>query len=139
MFDGLPCNERLKLKTCETRSTVRYVKSISDKGYNCNPEKARDLQEARMSLVKAETSKTHLEQRVEELSRRLQGDTERLAVYERRSLAVNGATRHIGAEGGSQEQQLDADVADLRSVIHVAIFCATYSRLFLVLRSKWRR
>jgi nucleoprotein TPR len=83
-----------------------------------------------MSLVKAETSKTHLEQRVEELSRRLQGDTERLAVYERRSLAVNGATRHISAEGGSQEQQLDAEEADLRSVIHVAIFFAQHTHAY---------
>jgi nucleoprotein TPR len=66
-----------------------------------------------MSLVKAETSKTHLEQRVEELSRQLQGDAERLTVYERRSSAVNGAN-HVGAEGGSQERQLDAEVADLR-------------------------
>jgi nucleoprotein TPR len=67
-----------------------------------------------MSLVKAETSKTHLEQRVEELSRRLQGDSERLAVFERRSSAVNGAAHHVGAEGGSQERQLDVEVADLR-------------------------
>ena len=66
-----------------------------------------------MSLVKAETSKTHFEQRVEELSRKLQGDAERLAVFERRSSAVNGAA-HVGAEGGSQERQLDAEVADLR-------------------------
>jgi nucleoprotein TPR len=81
---------------------------------NRNPYQARDLQEARTSLAKAETSKTHLEQRVEELSRTLQGDAERLAVYERRSLAVNGATHHTGVEGGSQVQPLDAEVADLR-------------------------
>jgi nucleoprotein TPR len=78
-----------------------------------------------MSLVKAETSKTHLEQRMEELSRKLQGDAEKLAVYERRSSAVNGATYHPGAEGGSQGQQLEAEVADLRQVEHV-IFCAIY-------------
>ncbi len=61
-------------------------------------------------------TKTHLEQRVEELSRKLQGDTEKLAVYERRSLGVNGAgaTHNVGAEGGSREEQLETEVADLR-------------------------
>jgi len=79
-----------------------------------------------MSLVKAETSKTHLEQRVEELSRNLQGDAEKLAVYERRSSAVNGAAYQTSAEGGSQGQQLEAEVADLRQVERVVIFCAIY-------------
>jgi len=94
----------------------------------------RDLHETRTSLVKAETSKTHLEQRAEELSRRLQGDAERLAVYERRSSAVNGATHHIGAEGASPE----AEMADLRFVAFrfLFFFCAARSRrLFLALRS----
>lgn len=67
-----------------------------------------------MALVKAETSKTHLEQRVEDLSRKLQGDAEKLAVYERRSSAVNGATHQTGEEGGHQGQQLEVEVADLR-------------------------
>ncbi|KAH9953818.1 hypothetical protein BC827DRAFT_1159057 [Russula dissimulans] len=80
----------------------------------------RDLHEARTSLVKAETSKTHLEQQVEELSRRLQGDAERLAVYERRFSAVNGTTHHIGTEGASPERQLEAEVADLRASLKVA-------------------
>ena len=84
-----------------------------------------------MSLVKAETSKTHLEQRVEDLSRKLQGDTERLAVYVRRSSGVNGTTHHVGADGGSREQQLEAEVADLRYVAHVAVLCATHSRSLL--------
>jgi nucleoprotein TPR len=77
---------------------------------------ARDLQEARSSLVKAETTKTHVEQRLEELSRKLQGDAEKLAVYERRSLGVNGtsATHHASASGGSREEQLESEVAELR-------------------------
>jgi nucleoprotein TPR len=79
-------------------------------------EKARDLTEVRMSLAKAETSKTHLEQRVEELSRKSQGDGERLAVYERRSSVANGVAHHAAAEGGSREDQLEVEVADLRYV-----------------------
>ncbi|KAH9955053.1 TPR/MLP1/MLP2-like protein-domain-containing protein [Russula dissimulans] len=70
--------------------------------------------------VKAETSKMHFEQQVEELSRRLQGDAERLAVYERRSSAVNGTTHHVGGEGPSPERQSEAEVADLRASLKVA-------------------
>ncbi|KAH9018595.1 hypothetical protein EDB85DRAFT_604226 [Lactarius pseudohatsudake] len=67
---------------------------------NTIDNQARDLQETRSSLVKAETTKTYLEQRVEELSRKLQGDAEKLAVHERRSLRVNGAgaTHHVSVE-----------------------------------------
>ena len=89
-----------------------------------------------MSLVKAETSKTHLEQRVEDLSRKLQGDAEKLAVYERRSSAVNGATHRTGAEGGSQGQQLEVEVADLRQVARVVIYCTMCLRWSLALRSR---
>jgi nucleoprotein TPR len=75
-----------------------------------------DLQEARSSIVKAETTKTHVSQRLEELSHKLQGDAEKLAVYERRSLGVNGTsvTHHTSTSGGSREEQLEAEVAELR-------------------------
>ncbi|KAI9435095.1 hypothetical protein H4582DRAFT_2080017 [Lactarius indigo] len=75
---------------------------------NTIDSQARDLQEARSSVVKAETTKTYLEQRVEELSRKLQGDAEKLAVYER------------STEGRSREDQLEAEVADLRAALKVA-------------------
>ncbi|KAI9449362.1 hypothetical protein BJY52DRAFT_1215953 [Lactarius psammicola] len=108
----------------EERQNVRRItlqREVETKELrNTIDNQARDLQEARSSLVKAETTKTHLEQRVEELSRKLQGDAEKLAVYERRSLGVNGAaTHHVSAEGGSREDQL-AEVADLRSALKVA-------------------
>jgi hypothetical protein len=103
------------------------------------PRKTRDLHETRTSLVKAETSKTHLEQRVEELSRKQQGDAERLAVYERRPSAINGATHHVGADSGSREQQLEAEVADLRYVAHLAVLCVTHSCPMLVRRLRWPR
>ena len=77
-----------------------------------------------MSLVKAGTSKTHLKQRVEDLSRKLQSDAEKLAVYKRRSYAVNGTTHQAGAEGGPQGQQLEVEVADLRQVPRVVMYCA---------------
>ncbi|KAH9974884.1 hypothetical protein BGW80DRAFT_1444514 [Lactifluus volemus] len=87
---------------------------------NTIDNQARDLTEVRMSLAKAETSKTHLEQRVEELSRKSQGDGERLAVYERRSSVANGVAHHAAAEGGSREDQLEVEVADLRASLKVA-------------------
>ncbi|KAH9169938.1 hypothetical protein EDB89DRAFT_1980725 [Lactarius sanguifluus] len=110
----------------EERQNVRRVtlqREVETKELrNTIDNQARDLQETRSSLVKAETTKTYLEQRVEELSRKLQGDAEKLAVYERRSLGVNGAgsTHHVNVEGRSREDQLEAEVADLRASLKVA-------------------
>ncbi|KAH9992148.1 hypothetical protein BJV77DRAFT_1067895 [Russula vinacea] len=58
--------------TLQREVEVKELRSMLD-------SQTRDLHETRTSLVKAETSKTHLEQRVEELSRKQQGDAERLA------------------------------------------------------------
>ncbi|KAH9056279.1 hypothetical protein EDB87DRAFT_1637584 [Lactarius vividus] len=110
----------------EERQNVRRVtlqREVETKELrNTIDSQARDLQETRSSFVKAETTKTHLEQRVEELSRKLQGDAEKLAVYERRSLGVNGAgaTHHVSVEGRSREDQLETEVADLRAALKVA-------------------
>ncbi|KAH9018593.1 hypothetical protein EDB85DRAFT_603993 [Lactarius pseudohatsudake] len=110
----------------EERQNVRWVtlqREVDTKELrNTIDNQARDLQETRSSLVKAETTKTYLEQRVEELSRKLQGDAEKLAVHERRSLRVNaaGATHHVSVEGRSHEDQLEAEVADLRAALKVA-------------------
>ncbi|KAH8980106.1 hypothetical protein EDB92DRAFT_1901586 [Lactarius akahatsu] len=110
----------------EERQNVRRVtlqREVETKELrNTIDSQARDLQETRSSLVKAETTKTYLEQRVEELSRKLQGDAEKLAVYERRSLGVNGAgaTHHVNVEGRSREDQLETEVADLRAALKVA-------------------
>jgi hypothetical protein len=81
----------------------------------------------------------HLGQQVDELSRTLQGNMERLAICEWRSSAVNDAGHHIGTQGGSRENQLQVEVADLRQVSmshNVVIVCPTHSHMFLVLHSK---
>ncbi|KAF8132213.1 TPR/MLP1/MLP2-like protein-domain-containing protein [Mycena galopus ATCC 62051] len=80
---------------------------------------AQVLSKTRETLIGAETSKTHLEQRVEELSRQLQGNDEKLAVYERRSSSVAGVSQHMDQDL-TREQQLEAEVADLRSSLKVA-------------------
>lgn len=74
-----------------------------------------DLSKARESLVRAETSGTHLQERVDELSRHLQGNEEKLSVYERRSSVVSGAVQSTNQDS-SREQQFEAEVAELRSV-----------------------
>ena len=73
----------------------------------------QELGKTRESLVAAETSKKHLEERVEQLTRQLQGNEEKLAVYERRASGVNGITPRTD-EDMSREQQLEAEVAELR-------------------------
>ncbi|KAI0310134.1 TPR/MLP1/MLP2-like protein-domain-containing protein [Amylostereum chailletii] len=77
------------------------------------------LSSTREALVKAETSQNHLEERVESLSRQLQGNEEKLAVYERRGTTV-GVTHTVGGDDMSKEQQFEAEVAELRSSLKVA-------------------
>lgn len=69
-------------------------------------------------MVGAETSKKHLEQRVEELNKQLQGNEEKLAVYERRTTTVSGSIQSPD-HALSREQQLEAEVAELRFVLFV--------------------
>ena len=73
----------------------------------------QELSKTREQLVAAETSKKHLEERVEQLSRQLQGNEEKLAVYERRASGVDSVATRID-EDLSREQQLESEVAELR-------------------------
>lgn len=52
---------------------------------------------------------------MEQLTRQLQGNEEKLAVYERRATGAQGATQRMD-EDLTHEQQLEAEVAELRSV-----------------------
>jgi nucleoprotein TPR len=73
----------------------------------------QDLSKTRESLVGAETSKKHLEERVADLNRQIQGNDEKLAVYERRPAADRGISNSLGQDT-SREQQLESEVAELR-------------------------
>lgn len=73
----------------------------------------QDLSKTRESLVGAETSRAHLQDRVEELSRHLQGNEEKLSVYERRTSNVVGLPQAVDKDS-SREQQFEAEVAELR-------------------------
>ncbi len=77
-----------------------------------------ELSKTRESLVGAETSKKHLEERVEELTKNLQGSVEKLSVYERRTTTADG-TAPIVDPSLSREQQLEVEVAELRCGIRM--------------------
>jgi transcription initiation factor IIF auxiliary subunit len=70
------------------------------------------LSQVRESLVGAETSKVHLQERIDQLTRQLQGNEEKLAVYERHPSAANGATPAT-EQDLPREQQLEQEVAEL--------------------------
>jgi len=59
-------------------------------------------------------TKKHLEEKVDDMKKRLQGNEEKLAVYERRTGSV--VIPQNTDESMSREQQLEAEVAELRCV-----------------------
>ena len=64
-------------------------------------------------LAAAETSKKHLDDQVEQLTRQLRGNEEKLAVYERRASGIPSSSHRMD-EDLPREQQLEAEVAELR-------------------------
>jgi len=60
----------------------------------------------------AEMTKKHLEEKFDDMKKRLQGNEEKLAVYERRSGSI--VVSQNTDENISREQQLEAEVAELR-------------------------
>ncbi|OSD07459.1 hypothetical protein PYCCODRAFT_1456277 [Trametes coccinea BRFM310] len=116
-------NQDLRSQLSQERENVRRVtlqRELDLKELQNKVDKAtQELGKTRESLVAAETSKKHLEERVEQLTRQLQGNEEKLAVYERRASGVNGITPRTD-EDMSREQQLEAEVAELRSALKVA-------------------
>ncbi|PIL22755.1 transporter [Ganoderma sinense ZZ0214-1] len=113
----------MRAQLSQERESVRRItlqKDLEIREQQGKIEKAtQELGRTRESLVAAETSKTHLEERVEQLTRQLQGNEEKLSVYERRASGINGITSRAD-EDLSREQQLEAEVAELRSALKVA-------------------
>ena len=75
----------------------------------------QDLSKTRESLVAAETSQVHLQQRADDLSRQLEASLEKLSVYERRPSATTSSLVP-SVEGRSREEILEAEVAELKYV-----------------------
>ncbi|KAG2144206.1 hypothetical protein DEU56DRAFT_790720 [Suillus clintonianus] len=112
----------MKAQLLQERDAVRHVtlqKDIDLKDLQTRLDKTTEqLSQARESLVGAETSKVHLQERVDQLTRQLQGNEEKLAVYERRPSVANGVAPT--AQDLPREQQLEQEVAELRSALKVA-------------------
>ncbi|KIK69700.1 hypothetical protein GYMLUDRAFT_519506 [Collybiopsis luxurians FD-317 M1] len=114
----------LRSQVAQERESVRTLSlqkdvEVRDLQNRLN-KSAQELAKTRESLVIAETSKIHLEERVGDLTKHLTGNEEKLAVYERR-----GGTQSTSLERSSnmsQEQQLETEVAELRSALKVAEF-----------------
>ncbi|KAG6813573.1 hypothetical protein H0H92_009617 [Tricholoma furcatifolium] len=108
----------LRAQLSQERDNIRHVtlqKDIELKEFQTRIDKGiQDYSKTREALVSAETSKRHLEERVEELTKQVQGNEEKLAVYERRSTGVQPSDSDL-----SREQQLEAEVAELRSSLRV--------------------
>lgn len=107
--------KEMELKELQSRldRNVRYPESLGESLYLCSTMQIQDLSKTRESLVGAETSKKHLEERVADLNRQIQGSEEKLAVYERRPGADRGISSSLGQDT-SREQQLESEVAELR-------------------------
>ncbi|KAF5333006.1 hypothetical protein D9758_015176 [Tetrapyrgos nigripes] len=116
----------LRVQLTQERDAVRNItlqKDIEVRELQNRVEKsAQELAKTRESLVMAETSKTHLEERIGDLNKHLQGNEEKLAVYERRPGAIGnaGPSATSVSQDMSREQQLEAEVAELRSALKVA-------------------
>lgn len=117
-------NQDLRTQLSQERDSVRHVslqKEIEVRDLQTRLEKSvEELGKTREALVGAETSRKHLEERVQELSRQVQGNQERLAVYERRSATGSTSGPRSTDESLTREQQLEAEVAELRAALKVA-------------------
>jgi nucleoprotein TPR len=78
------------------------------------------LSKARENLISAETSKKHFEDRVEELTRQLQGAEEKLSVYDRRGAPATTGVVHQPDPSLPRDEQLEAEVADLRYGLQIS-------------------
>ncbi|OCH84090.1 hypothetical protein OBBRIDRAFT_808494 [Obba rivulosa] len=115
--------QELRAQLNNERDSIRHAslqKDIEIKELQTKVEKgAQELAKTRESFIEAETSRKHLEERVEDLTKQLRGNEEKLAVYERRASSINGIAQHA-SQDLSREQQLEAEVAELRSALKIA-------------------
>ncbi|KAG7088185.1 hypothetical protein E1B28_012203 [Marasmius oreades] len=111
----------LRTQLNQERDIVRQVtlqKDIELKEMQSRLDKmTQELSSTRESLARVETNKAHLDERIGEITKELHGKTEKLAVYERPSGAIPNMT--VIDQNMSREQQLEAEVAELRSRLKV--------------------
>lgn len=111
----------LRTQLTQERDTVRNLqlqKELDLKDLQTRLDKvAEEYARNRENLLAAEMTKKHLEEKVDDMKKRLQGNEEKLAVYERRTGSV--AVPQNTDESLSREQQLESEVAELRSALKV--------------------
>ncbi|KAF6755929.1 hypothetical protein DFP72DRAFT_895626 [Ephemerocybe angulata] len=120
-------NQDLRTQLSRERDALRHVslqKELEAKELQGRLDKANEeVSRTRESLVSAETSKKHLEDRLADLTKQLQGNQEKLGVYERRpatTTAGGDAAAASDTSDLSREQQLEQEVAELRGSLKVA-------------------
>lgn len=95
--------------------------------------KVDDLSKTRESLVRAETTRTHLQERLNELEKQIQSAEEKLAVYERRpggsSLSANSSLETVA------DPQMQRELAELRFVF---LTCWEARLLMNLAEEHWR-
>jgi nucleoprotein TPR len=105
----------IELKELQTRidKTVSALVFVLSSRINPRGLQTEDFSKTRESLIAAELSKKHLEERVEELVRQLRGHEAKLEVYERRPDHAEGTMESAGGDL-NREQQLESELAELR-------------------------
>ncbi|KAJ3503028.1 hypothetical protein NLJ89_g8615 [Agrocybe chaxingu] len=108
----------LRVQIVQERDSVRNLslqKEIELKDLQTRLDKnAQEFSKTRETLVEAQTSRKHLEEKIDGLTRQLKGNEEKLAVYERRP-GTSGVAQSVDQDA-SREQQLETEVAELRHV-----------------------
>ncbi|KAF5340774.1 hypothetical protein D9611_007504 [Ephemerocybe angulata] len=120
-------NQDLRTQLSRERDALRHVslqKELEAKELQGRLDKANEeVSRTREALVGAETSKKHLEDRLADLTKQLQGNQEKLGVYERRPATMTAGGDAAAASDTSdlsREQQLEQEVAELRGSLKVA-------------------
>ncbi|KAG1722508.1 TPR/MLP1/MLP2-like protein-domain-containing protein [Suillus lakei] len=112
----------VKAQLLQERNAVRHItlqKDIDLKDLQtCLDKTTEQLSQARESLIGTETSKVHLQERVDQLTRQLQGNEEKPTMYKHRPSVANGAAPT--EQDLPREQQLKQEVVELRSALKVA-------------------
>ncbi|KAJ3814062.1 hypothetical protein F5876DRAFT_73301 [Lentinula aff. lateritia] len=121
-------SQELRNQVTQEREAVRNLslqKDIEVRDLQNRLDKStQELSKTREALAIAETSKVHLEERVGDLTKHMKGNEEKLAVYERRG----GAYSSMEQSDLTREQQLESEVAGLRSALKVAEFDLTQAK-----------
>ena len=105
---------KLRSRICRLASKNRYVWDLALVRKQLTVYQIEELGKTCEALVGAETSRKYLDERVQELTRQLQGNEEKLAVYEKRPATGSTTRPRSTDESLIREQQLEAEVAELR-------------------------